>query len=458
MYSTLISDPDASWASDLRKFFQRKDHQADIASSGKESQLMIYKKDYQIVILDLDIENHSCLEVLRYIRLNAPKIKVILTLKDQERLKKLDVSKDDLKKMGAFDVLTRPYSFEKVLDNFASNSQAASWKNIEDVVDAAPVEIKASDDEFTRIKFEDFLMSNRAIYDHYVRVGDNKFIKVLHRGEVFEQRRLDKYVSLKLEYLYFKTKDRATYINYINNVLTNTLGTPTHTTGMKLKLTQNLVEKYIEEIYTVGLKPSLVEEGKAICQNMYSLVQKETQLFSALKQTQEFDPEGHSHLFLVSFFSAIICKHLDWAKSRTVDSVVLGSLLHDIGMLKIPLNLQGKSVESMTKAELEVYMTHPKLGAEMLNRYPIITEQIKQIVYQHHEYMNGSGFPNTLNNYRIYPLAKIVTLADEFANFMIETKTSPGKALKIFIQNRHLVARFDPVILQALATSFIKDK
>jgi response regulator RpfG family c-di-GMP phosphodiesterase len=458
VYSTLISDPDATWARDLRSFFQQKDHQADIASNGKESQLMIYKNEYQIVILDLDIENNSSLEVLRYIKLNAPKIKVILTLKDLETLKKMDVSKEDLKKLGAFDVLTKPFPFEKVLDNFASNSQASSWKNIQGIEEAAPEEVKASDDEFTRIKFADFLMSNRAIYDHYVRIGDNKFIRVLHRGELFEPKRLEKYKSLQLEYLYFKTKDRATYINYINSVLAKTLGQNTHTKEVKLKLTQNLVEKYIEEIYTVGLKPSLVEEGKAICQNMYSLVQKETQLFSALQQTQEFDPEGHSHLFLVSFFSAIICKHVDWAKSRTIESVVLGSLLHDIGMLKIPLNLQGKTTDMMTSVEKEVYMTHPKLGAEMLNRYPIITEQIKQIVYQHHEYVNGSGFPNTLNNYRIYPLAKIVSLADEFADFMISTKVPAQKALQLFVQNRHSVVRFDPVILQALIAGFVKDK
>lgn len=455
----LISDPELQWAEKLKKYFFEKAFTVDSASNGKDSQLLIYKNKYQIVILDMDVVNHSSLELLRYIKLNAPEIKVILTMNNLLKIKQMEITENDLKRLGASEVLVKPLTPEKIFKTIEGEYRINSWEDIKSSdEEKAAEEVKAKDDEFTRIKFENFFSGSTTIYDHYIRLGKNSFVKILHQGESFDSSRLKKYSATNLEYLYFKTSDRAVYINFTHKLLSKVIGDNTTSIEKKVKTTQSVVEKYLEQVNSSGLMPSLIEEGKAICENMYNMIQKEAELYHYMKSFEEYDPPAYAHLFLVSFYSIVTCKHLEWATARTTGIVGMGALLHDIGMLKLPPTLRHKEVSQMNEKELELYRTHPRLGADMLQKYPGLSDPIKQIVYQHHEYSNGEGFPNKLNGLKIYPPAKIVSLNNEFVELLMREKVPPLKGIKIFIQDRQLFNRYDPLILKALVTGFVKEK
>lgn len=224
----------------------------------------------------------------------------------------------------------------------------------------------------------------------------------------------------------------------------------------KVKTIKSLSEKYLEEIFDVGLKPQLIEEGKLICQSMYDMIQKDSGLASVMAMYEDSDPPAFSHLFLVSFMAAITCRNLEWTSQRTVELIVFGAMLHDIGMLKLPQELRDLDIGDMSPKQLEMYKEHPRLGSELLQMYPIITEPVRQIVYQHHEYVNGEGFPNGFTGIKIYPLAKVVALADEFSYILRKHKVKPIEGLRILLEDRKNIVRFEPLIVKALIKGFIK--
>ncbi len=456
----LISEPDDNWANKIKSFLEENSYLSDLVLTGKDCQLRVYKNKYLAVILDLDTTNHSGLEVLKYLRLNSPSIKVVLTLKNNKRLEKLGLSKDDLRKLGASDILIKPYSLEMLLESVEGVNQFESWKEIKVSGPQKEEEmIDADDSEFTRIKIEDFYSGNTTIFDCYVRLARNKYVKILHKGDFFEESRIEKYAYVKeITHLYFKTRERAVYINFINEMLEKMLKKQKAPIEKKVRTAKKLVEKYIEEVYTVGLGPQLVDEGKRICQNVYNIIQKEPDLASLMAMYEEQDPPAHAHLFLVSFWASITCQNLAWSSQRTVELIAFGSLLHDVGMLKLPEEIRNKSVDELSNEQLIKYKEHPRIGSELLRKYPLVTEPIRQIVYQHHEYVNGEGFPNGLTGIKIYPLAKIVAIADEFAYLLMKRKVTPLQGLREFIPNRENVMRFDPLVVKALVKGFIKEK
>lgn len=454
----LVSDQDQDWSNKMVKFLSEKSFDVVICNNGKDCQLNIYKKNFDVLVLDIDTQNHSGLEVLRYMRLNHPRIKVILTFKDKQRFAGLGISLEDLRKLGACDILVRPCSLEAMLKSIEGENQFEDWKKLTDTGQVQEAqEVSAIDEEFTRIKIETFHSGNTTIFDHYIRIGSNKYVKILHKGDFFDSARLSEFTKdKKMEFLYFKTKDRSTYINFINQVLEKMISTNNGSTELKLKITKNVTEKYVEEIYTQGLKPQLIEEGKAICENMYKLIQREKGLEDVLKMYKDYDPPAYAHLFLVSFLSIVISKNLDWTSARTVEMTAMASLLHDIGKLKLPPALRELRPTEMNGEQLRLYHQHPLLGVEMLQKYPLITEPIKQIVYQHHEYINGGGFPNGLNGSKIYPLAKIVSVANEFSNLLIQKKITPIHGLREFIADREMITKFDPLIVKSLVAGFLR--
>lgn len=118
----------------------------------------------------------------------------------------------------------------------------------------------------------------------------------------------------------------------------------------------------------------------------------------------EIDEEGQS--FLVSFFSIAIGKELNWVTERSVQTLGMGGMLHDIGKIKLPDNIRNKKFSEMTDEEKEIYKTHPQLGVELLQDFPFLPEPVRQIVLQHHERLDGSGYPHRLTGMKIFPMAK----------------------------------------------------
>jgi len=456
----LISDPDPVWAKKTMAFLSEKNLKSEIVTNGKDCQLSVYKNKYTAVIIDMNTDKYPGLIVLKYLRLNFPEIKVILTFESKERFNEIDLSKEDLKKIGVSEHLVKPYTFEKLVKSLEGENPFDAWKNVSATSGIKEdEEITAKDQEFTRIKLEAFYSGNTTIFDHFIRLGPDKFIKILHKGDSFDPARIEKYSkNQQIEFLYFRTKDRAIYINYINQILEKNIASSQMKTETVIKTLKSASEKYIEEIYTVGLKPQLLEEGEKLCHNMYTVVMQNKDLSKIMRMYKDYDPPGHVHLFLVSFFSSIIMKNLDWASSRTAGTVAMAGLVHDIGKLKLPPELRDIRPEQMNSEQKSLYVQHPHWGAEMLKKCGNVPVPVIQIVYQHHECVNGKGFPNEISGAAIYPLAKVVALADDFSNLLIENRISPLEGLKLFIPDKERTLKFDPMVIKSLVTGFLKDK
>lgn len=457
--SILISDPNKDWSKQTQDFLHENGYEVTTALNGKDCQLQAYKKKHFAVILDFATHGHSALEVLRYLRLNTPSVKVIITI-SSSTLNKLDLDEEALKKLGASTVLTKPFPMKLLLKSIEDADNSKGWKDIKGTTPQKQEEaVNLNDKKFTRVPINSFLSGNATIFDCYIRLAPNKYLKILHRGDFFEKERIQKYQDeKKIEYLYFKTQDRVTYINYINSLLEKMNSIKEIDTKQKIMTTKNLCEKYVEEVHTTGLQPQLIEEGKKLCENVFKLINKDKNLARILTEYQEHYEPGYTHLFLVSFYSAIICQNLNWATQRTIELISFGALLHDIGKLRLPEELRLKEEDDLNQDEFKIFQTHPALGVDMLQNSSLISEPIRQIVYQHHELVTGDGFPNQLTGIKIYPLAKVVTLADNFAHSVIKNKVPPLKSLETFISDRHNIVKFDPLTIKALIKGFILDK
>jgi PAS domain S-box-containing protein/putative nucleotidyltransferase with HDIG domain len=121
------------------------------------------------------------------------------------------------------------------------------------------------------------------------------------------------------------------------------------------------------------------------------------------------DPYTHIHQIRVSELATAISEEMGLSKD-TIERIKIAGLLHDIGKILLPpeiLNKPGK----LNIVEFELIKTHPKLGYEVLENleYPYF---IAPIVLQHHERLNGSGYPLGLREDEIIFEAKIIQVAD----------------------------------------------
>ncbi len=165
----------------------------------------------------------------------------------------------------------------------------------------------------------------------------------------------------------------------------------------------------------VHILTDITEQKKAEEELKKSLIQtKKTfeQTVAALSQLVEVrDPYTSGHQKKVADIAVAIAMDLGITKER-IDAIRLSSLIHDIGKIAIPASILSKPGR-LTDIERNLIETHPKTGYEIVKvidfPYPVA-----KIILQHHEKLDGSGYPNGLKDKDIMLEAKIIAVADIF--------------------------------------------
>lgn len=455
----LLATGDTDWGKETISKLSSHGFDCQLVREGKECQLTVYKDKFSTVLLDPDLKNHSGVEVLKYLKINYPALRVVLVFPDQKRSDDYNELRSNLNRIGVSKTFTRPFHIKFMVEYLNELTPSSTWKQSSGLPalngEADP---KIKDKDCTRVDIESFFAGNLAIFDYFIRLKENHFVKIFNRGETIDTTRIRKYAQDGVEYLYFLTKERRNYINYMNEVMKASAASESPDNKVMLSQIKNVSEKFMEEINTRGLKPDLVEESKAISENVFNFIKKSNSLRKIMDDFKTFHPEEYTHAFLVSFFASVICKNLDWVGSRTLEAVTLGAYMHDIGLMKLPPSLRDKDPSTFSNVEMEEYRKHPRMGAEMLSNIPDINHQVVQIVYQHHERLHGGGYPNQLTALKIYPLAKIVALADDFAELLVTKKVCPLDGIKLFLQDREKLLSFDQTVIRALVSGFIREE
>jgi HD-GYP domain-containing protein (c-di-GMP phosphodiesterase class II) len=381
---------------------------------------------------------------------------LFLIITSQEILGRHGLDQEKILSMGVTRVFPLGTEPKIILDSVCALGGFGNWKNQELATSQISGEqaIQASDEEFTAIRIDNFFSGSTTIFDAYVRLSAGHYTKILYKGELFDRERIQKYAAKGVQSLYFNNSERAAYVNFMNGFVAKIIEKEKVPLEKKVSIFQSLTEKYIEELYVSGIKTQLLEEGKKICDGMYSLIQHHKDLSTLLKSFEETEANGLSHVFLTSLFAVVASKNLTWVTKTSLDKIVMGCFLHDIGKIKLPKELQDKKPDRMGPQEFAAYQQHPRLGMLLVANYPAVNEQVKQIVYQHHEYVNGEGFPSGLSGMQIFPLAKVASFANDFANFIQEQKVSPLEGLRMFLPNKEMTIRYDPVVMKAFVQGF----
>jgi len=121
------------------------------------------------------------------------------------------------------------------------------------------------------------------------------------------------------------------------------------------------------------------------------------------------DPYTAGHQHRVAQYACDISRNMGLSDDQ-MESIRIAGLLHDIGKIRTPVSLLNRPGK-LLKAEWELIKTHPVVGFKILKQIPF-PWPIAEIVYQHHERVDGSGYPRGLDKDNIRLEAKILAVAD----------------------------------------------
>lgn len=126
----------------------------------------------------------------------------------------------------------------------------------------------------------------------------------------------------------------------------------------------------------------------------------------------EYDDRTYQHCLLVAGLAAAFAISLGLSRADRME-VTLAALVHDVGKALVPTSILNKP-EKLSASEVEIVRKHPVLGYHLLRRSGSTNQAVLDTVLHHHEFLDGSGYPDGLKGTQVQDLVRIVTICDIF--------------------------------------------
>ena len=259
-------------------------------------------------------------------------------------------------------------------------------------------------------------------------------------------------LSLGAEKFIKKPTDLKIFLNIIKEVIEK------HKEGGLIAPPEEPIEK--EEIYLTEYSKRIIEKLEKKVLALEESKKQVKDLFEEViltmgKITEIKDSYTAGHQQRVSKLAVAIAKELDLPQDK-VEVIRIAALLHDLGKICIPTDTLNK-LSRLNEIEYSLIKGHPQAGYDILKSidfsYPIV-----KIILQHHERLNGSGYPRGLKGEDILPEAKIIGVADVVSAMssrrVYRSAHSIEEALEEISKNKGIL--YDPEAVDACLKLFKK--
>lgn len=175
---------------------------------------------------------------------------------------------------------------------------------------------------------------------------------------------------------------------------------------------------------------AIVEAEQLINSMVESLLKEEHIVLHLMSETK-----NNENIYYHSLNVSVLAMLLGRMKNLTADEIKtigMGALFHDMGKLKIPAQILRKKTP-LTNAEKNFLNLHPKYGLDIVNLVDTFPQSAKSIIAQHHELLDGSGYPKGLAGDDIDPFCQLVSVVNKY-----DTLCHPNDAAKARVPSNAL--------------------
>lgn len=320
-------------------------------------------------------------------------------------------------------------------------------------------------DQFIAVPIQSFRSSVRDIcFDVYLRIADDHFAHIFSKNTGLDYKRLAHYIYKGVDSLYVKTEDHGKYLDWQKETIEAREWKEETPKEKKIATLLNMTEQNMSEIFCqLNVPEDTAKNTEQVVKNYVQLmVEHPTSLALMLKLVSQGE-YLYYHSLAVSIFSLFAAKATGQFSAKALNDIGVGAFLHDIGIAQLLSGGSTLGVQSTAQAQFQMNATkmidesdpairdHPKVGLQMLESAKHLADDVRFIVYQHHELPSGSGFPNRLKAAAIFYPARIVSAVDELTLLMSQRNLKIDQAVEQLKKDR---GKFDGEIISTLASLF----
>lgn len=264
------------------------------------------------------------------------------------------------------------------------------------------------------------LIINKPLMGDIFLFINQKLLKYRHSGESIDRAFHDKLMVNGITHIYILEADRESFESQFNHyekeveieILDNTDEKTRPLFNESLKLRRSSLD-----LFSNPKQPQKVKKLVDSSKNFVSQVMTKPHIAGSMQKLQRYGHGTVDHSVNVSMLSVLLGVYMGYSGRHILEHLSIAGLMHDLGKALIHEKFKKKSLVDANDEQLK---DHPVVAAEFLERKRHCSREVLLMVRQHHEFLDGSGFPSQLKGVKIYELTRILTIANEFDTLVSE--------------------------------------
>ena len=336
------------------------------------------------------------------------------------------------------------FSFKPFLirDNIFKGDLAACYQEIKNILSVmSPTDVSTTACEFVQINISTLEHFGLLENDIYIELKTGRKLKIFSKGDRLTKEDIKRYVQKGIYQLFFKTNEIESTVLKIEQNLNDLVKDPNDQNlaeqkvdipvAPKVKTISDIIkEKYIDAPmdfnFPFNIEKVHVYTLKQVAKDILETYMTHEMIAQSLLKLADAPSTYQYVKKRIGYMSNIllaISKELEWETKSVIERFVYASLIHDIilfdrlDLLKLQYN---EDCETLSASDKTLFLSHPKEAVLIVKYDRFAPPNVDSIILQHHERLDGNGFPEGLNKHKISPYSAAFIMAINFSQYILD--------------------------------------
>ncbi len=280
--------------------------------------------------------------------------------------------------------------------------------------------------DLIRVKTSYFLNLDHVDSDVFIRLPSGKFLKIIAAGSEINKETLENVYRKGGEFLYQDEKSYEKLANVIFTSLSKKLKDKNLSEEAKIEAQIDSIKKVQDTVRNMGINDHIISFADDIVESVQDLVKGNRNLGKIVKKLLKHKKPYFVRSSLINYLAGGLVHEVGWDTYTTMRKLVYASVFCDFGfevheepLIEI-IRKDSDDFKRLSPQDQHAILEHPERAIKYLERNQgMLTDEVN-IVLQHHEKPDGTGFPKGLNYNQIPPLSCAFILCHDFANELLQ--------------------------------------
>ncbi|MBP7147789.1 MAG: HD-GYP domain-containing protein [Acidobacteria bacterium] len=291
--------------------------------------------------------------------------------------------------------------------------------------------------------------------DLWLRHGEGEALLYRSRQLPFTLEHRERLMGMNVETVWVAFEDAALWSQYTEERLRRRVSDPDVPLNDRAKILVEASRPIMKDVLTNPREPHTESRVTNLAGSVCELI-RGPEAFAATVRLMEHDYYTYTHSLHVAIYSVALAGAVGVDDADVLMGIGRGTLMHDCGKVALPAYLLNKPGR-LDEGEWDLMRTHPLRGVEVLEETGWQDRVVYDICLNHHERMNGSGYPRSVQGDEIPVAARITAIADAYD--AMTTDRAYHRAMRgseaLWIIRRQCADHYDQELVERFIRSLI---